>query len=168
MTGSVTHRQHREAHYGGIPSWLPHAKVRAERTLVANPSHPVLAIQGNSVSIRLGGARVLATAVGPSVPEEGRFPVRPTSPCTFVISLSTKSGIIQLNPRAFTLVDDLGHLRHPSVSALGGGPPPRRIVAGERISLRLHAVLPTGDGGLSWTPSGDRPIVTWDFTVEID
>jgi hypothetical protein len=29
-------------------------------------------------------------------------------------------------------------------------------------------VLPTGDGGLEWAPEGARPIVAWDFDVEID
>jgi len=36
------------------------------------------------------------------------------------------------------------------------------------VSLLIHGVLPTGDGGLSWSLTGGRPIVSWDFDVEID
>jgi predicted lipoprotein with Yx(FWY)xxD motif len=33
--------------------------------------------------------------------------------------------------------------------------------------LTVYAVLPTGNGRLQWSPAG-KPIVSWDFEVEID
>jgi hypothetical protein len=157
-----------QGRYGGLPSWLPKSTVPVGRTLQASHAHSVLAIQGETVSVALAGGRVLATAVGPSVPEDGRFPVPATSPCTFIVTFASASGAVPLSARAFTLVDELGHVRHPRVTAVGGGPLPSRLAPGHPLSLKVYAVLPTGDGGLEWAPAGGRPIASWDFDVEID
>ncbi|HZL47906.1 MAG TPA: hypothetical protein VFC30_02720 [Solirubrobacteraceae bacterium] len=157
-----------QARYGGIPSWLPKATAPVERVLQASSAHPVLAIQGNTVSVALTHGGVLATAVGPEVPESGRFPVPATSPCTFIVTFAAASGVIPLSAKAFTLIDEFGHVRHPRVTAMGGGVPPRQALAGRPVSLKVYDVLPTGNGGLTWAPEGTRPIVSWDFDVEID
>jgi hypothetical protein len=167
-SGSATKRVESTARYGGIPTWLPKAKVPVDRILQASRAHPALAIEGDTVSIDLAGGRVLATAVGPSVPEEGRTPVPATSPCTFVVTFAAASAAIPLSATAFTFIDELGHVRHPRVTAIGGGPPPRKILPGRSQSLIVRDVLPTGDGGLAWAPAGGRPIASWDFDVEID
>jgi hypothetical protein len=166
--GGPVARSGSAAKYGGIPSWLPKAKVPVGRIVKASPAHPVLAIQGDTVSVHLARGGVLATAVGPSVPEEGRFPVPATSPCTFIVTFAATSGLIPLSATAFTFIDGFGHVRHPRVTAMGGGAPPRQVLPGRTVSLRVHDVLPTGDGGLAWAPDGGRPIVSWDFDVEID
>jgi hypothetical protein len=106
--------------------------------------------------------------VGPETPEQGRFPVPATSPCTFIVTFAHASGVIPLSVKAFTFIDELGHVRHPRVTALGGGALPRQVVPGRPVSIKVYDVLPTGDGGLTWTPYGGRPIVSWDFDVEID
>jgi hypothetical protein len=156
------------ARYGGLPSWLPEATAPVGRTVQASGAHPALAIQGDTVSVDLARGRVLATAVGPSVPEDGRFPVPATSPCTFIVTFASASGVIPLSARAFTFIDEFGHVRHPRVTVMGGGPLPRQVVPGRPMSLKVYDVLPTGDGGLTWAPDGGRPIVSWDFDVEID
>jgi hypothetical protein len=154
--------------YGGLPSWLPRPRVHVNRLLTASVAHPALAIQGTTVAVALSGGRVLATAAGPEVPEEGRFPVPATSPCTFVVTLAAAAGAVPLDPAAFTLVDDLGHVHRPQVTVLHGGTLPRALSPGRTVSLRLYDVLPTGDGALEWAPGGGRPLVGWDYTVEID
>jgi hypothetical protein len=156
------------AKYGGLPAWLPKANIAVGRVLHASRAHPVLSVQGEAVSVQLTSGRVLATAAGPSVPEEGQTPVAATSPCTFVVTFAAASGAIPLDPNTFTLIDEFGHVRHPQVTAMDGGAPPARVLPGRTVSLMLHDVLPTGDGGLTWAPDGGRPIVAWDFTVEID
>lgn len=156
------------ARYGGLPSWLPKPKVPVNRILTASEAHPALSIQGDSVSVELPRGRVRATAVGPETPHQGRFPVPATSPCTFIVTFTAAAGAVPLSPRAFTLVDEFGRVRRPRVSAIDGGPPPRKAQPGRSVSLRVHDVLPTGDGGLRWAPDGTRPIVAWDFVVEID
>jgi hypothetical protein len=156
------------ARYGGLPSWLSKPTVPVSRVVHASRAHPALAIEGDAVSVDLGRGRVLATAVGPSVPKTGQFPVRATSPCTFIVTFAAASGVIPLRATAFTLIDQLGHVRHPRVTGMGGGAPPTHVSPGRGVSLSLYDVLPTGNGSLTWAPGGGRPIVTWDFAVEID
>ena len=83
--------------YGQIPSWLPKPKVRVGRTAVATAARPWLAIEGDTVSVRLAHGRVLAKAVGPAVPEDGRFPVPATTPCTFTITFTAAYGAVPLS-----------------------------------------------------------------------
>jgi hypothetical protein len=154
--------------YGGLPSWLPKPKVRVRRALTATPAHPALSIQGETVAVDLPRGHVLATVVGPEVPEEGRFPVPATTPCTFILTLASASGTVPVRASDFTFVDDHGGIHHPQLSALRGGAVPSTVPAGKPVSLKLYDVLPTGDGGLEWAPGGGRPLVGWDYTVEID
>jgi hypothetical protein len=154
--------------YGQIPSWLPKAKVQVGRVVTASAAHPWLAIQGDTVDVDLAGGRVAATAVGPVVPEEGRFPVPKTSPCSFTVTFTAASGVVPLSARSFTFLDELGHLHQPKVTAIGGGALPARVLPGQTISLVVSGVLPTGGGRLRWAPAGTKPVVSWDFDVEID
>ena len=156
------------ATYGGIPSWLPKPKVRVGRIVQASAAHPWLAIEGDTVSVHLAGGRTTATAVGPAVPEEGQFPVPRTTPCSFNVTLTDVSGAVPLSPSAFTIVDEQGLLHHPRVTVTGGGALPQRVGHGRSISLTISDVLPTGSGTLQWAPDTAKPIVSWDFDVEID
>lgn len=115
----------------------------------ASSAHPWLAIEGDTVSVQLARAHVLATAVGPAVPEEGHFPVPPATRCTFTFTLARASGTVSLSAAAFTIVDEFGHLLHPRVTAQGGGPAyphharPDRDAHDERLAanrLRLAAL----------------------------
>ena len=154
--------------YGGLPSWLPKATAPVGRIVQASPTHPVLGIEGDTVAIRLARGSSYATAVGPSVPESGKFPVPRTSPCTFIVTFARTSGVVPISPAGFTITDEQGRLHHPRVTALHGGAPPSQITPGKLVSLEIYAVLPTGSGSLSWAPAGRRPTVSWDFDVEID
>ncbi len=154
--------------YGQIPSWLPKAKVQVGRVVTASAAHPWLAIQGDTVDVDLAGGRVAATAVGPVVPEEGEFPVPKTSPCSFTVTFTAASGVVPLSAKSFTFLDELGHLHQPKVTAKGGGALPARVLPGRTVSLIVSGVLPTGGGRLRWAPTGTKPVVSWDFDVEID
>jgi hypothetical protein len=156
------------AKYGGLPSWLPKSKLATGRVVQAGAAHPWLAIEGDAVSVHLTGGQVMATAVGPAVPEDGQFPVPATSPCSFTITFTRAAGSVPLRPAAFTILDELGGLHHPRVTARGGGPVPAVVAAGQTATLIVSAVLPTGSGTLHWAPETAKPIVSWDFDVEID
>ena len=156
------------AKYGQIPAWLPRAAVPVGRTVEASAAHPWLAIEGDTVSVLLAHGRVMATTVGPAVPQQGAFPVPATTPCAFTVTLTAASGAVPVSPRAFTILDELGHLHDPRVTAAGGGSPPARVARGRTVTLTVTAVLPTGNGRLRWAPAGATPIVSWDFDVEID
>ena len=156
------------AKYGQIPAWLPKAAVPVGRTVEASAAHPWLAIEGDTVSVHLADGRVMATTVGPAVPQQGAFPVPATTPCAFTVTLTAASGAVPVSPRAFTILDELGHLHDPWVTDAGGGSPPARVARGRTVTLTVTAVLPTGNGRLRWAPAGATPIVSWDFDVEID
>jgi len=154
--------------YGGIPSWLPKATIPVDRIAAASTAHPWLAIEGDTVSVRLPSGRALVTAVGPAVPEEGRFPVPATTRCTFTVTFTSASGALPLSGAAFTVVDELGGLHHLVVRDMKAGASPAFVRAGRSVSLTMTAVLPTGNGQLRWAPVGSKPVVSWDFDVEID
>lgn len=154
--------------YGTIPSWLPKATVPVGRVVQASAAHPWLAVQGDTVAVHLARGRVLATASGPSVPEEGHFPLPRTSPCTFVVTFTAASGDVPLSPTAFATTDEQGRLHKLRVTVMGGGPVPQHVAPGRTVTLTMYTVLPTGEGRLLWAPAAGRPIVQWDFDVEID
>lgn len=156
------------ARYGAIPTWLPTPKVPVGRTVRASPAHPWLAIEGDSVSVQLAHGQVLATAVGPAVPREGQFPLPKTTACTFTVTFTRAAGTVPLRPSAFTIVDELGRLHHPRVRIRGSGPLPGAIVTGGTVILTITDRLPAGSGQLRWSPGTSRPVVSWDFDVEID
>jgi hypothetical protein len=91
-----------------------------------------------------------------------------TSPCTFTITFARPSGLVPISPAAFTTVDELGHLHHLRVTTQDGQPPSADIAPGRTVTLTLRGTLPTGSGQLRWAPEGAKPIVSWDFDVEID
>lgn len=154
--------------YGGLPSWLPKAKVPVGRVLQASSANPQLGIEGDTMVVHIGRAEVAATAVGPQVPEEGQFPVPPTSPCTFDVTLGKATGVISLRQQDFTAVDELGNLHYLRVTLRGGGTMPADIGPGQTLTLVMSAVLPTGNGTLRWSPASAKPVASWDYAVEID
>jgi hypothetical protein len=154
--------------YGTIPSWLPQPKLRTNRTVVASAAHPQLAIQGDAVRVLLQGGSVLATTVGPVVPEDGQFPVPSTSPTTFTVTFRAASGSVPLRAGAFTILDEQSHVHRPTVTLAGGGALPSHVAQGSVVRLRVHDILPTGGGELRWGPQPGTPLVRWDFDVEID
>ena len=158
----------RSGKYGGVPSWIPKSTLAAHRTLQASGAHQVVAIEGDTVKVAVRDAKVLANVVGPTVPHAGRVPIPTTSPCTFTVTFTAASKAIPLSRRAFTIVDELGHVHHPQVTTIDGGAPPRQLLPGSTLSLKVHDVLPTGNGSLEWAPTRTRPIVAWDFNVEVD
>jgi hypothetical protein len=161
-------RPRSSAKYGGLPSWLPKAKVPVGRVVRASEAHPALAIQGDTVLVHLAHGETTVTTVGPEVPEEGKFPVPATSPCSFSVSLAAGRGVVPIRRQAFTILDERGHVHHPRVRLRNGGPLPARLKPGHIVTLTVRAVLPTGGGRLRWAPNGPRPIASWDFDVEID
>ncbi len=118
--------------------------------------------------MQLAHGRVLATASGPQVPKEGQFPLPKSSPCTFTVTFTGASGAVPLNAKDFATTDEEGRLHTLKVTALGGGPMPSAVKPGQTVTLTMYAVLPTGEGRLLWAPQPGRPLVQWDFDVEID
>jgi hypothetical protein len=156
------------ATYGKPPSWLPKAAAPTDHLVTATRGHPKLAVEGDTVRVDLAHGQVDTTVVGPVVPEEGKFPVPPTSPCSFTITLTRVTGSVPLSAAAFTILAENGELYRPRVLGPNGGPVPRDVKPGHTVRLSVRAVLPTGGGQVRWTPETRAPISSWDFDVEID
>jgi hypothetical protein len=150
--------------YGGLPGWLPKSTVPVGRVVVASPAHPALAVEGDTVAVGLPEGHFQVTAVGPTVPEEGQFPVPSTSPCSFTVTFAKGTGAVPLQPTDFTIVDEQGALHHPQVEVPGS----QASVGPQAVTVKITDVLPTGNGQLRWAPDGAHPLVSWDFDVEID
>jgi hypothetical protein len=151
-----------------LPSWLPKSTIPVDRVVTANAAHPWLAIEGDTVRADLAHGTTLVTAVGPAVPQSGVFPVPATSPCTFTLTLAGSTGRVPLGAGSFTITDEQGQTHRPLVTVQGGAPLPARVPPGRLLTLTVSAVLPTGNGTLHWAPAGARPLVSWDFDVELD
>jgi hypothetical protein len=172
--GSAASRS--SAKYGGLPAWLPKPKVTINRILRASATHPQLsAIQGEAVSIRLPGGRVLATVVGPAIPAEVAEKTQDdddgdsdTAPCTFTVTFRSAAGVVPLAATAFTILDERGQIHRLRVTNAAGGPPPARVTPGRPVTLTMKTTLPEGEGSLRWAPDGPRVIAGWIFGLELD
>jgi hypothetical protein len=156
------------AKYGGLPKWLPKTTAPTDHLVNATAAHPKLAVEGDTVRVDLAHGQVDATVVGPQVPEEGKFPVPATSPCSFTVTLTRVTGSMPLHASDFTILAENSHLYHPHVSGPHGAPVPRVVKPGQTVMLTIKAVLPTGGGQVRWKPQAGPPISSWDFDVEID
>jgi hypothetical protein len=155
--------------YGYVPAWLGRQTVPVGRTVTATRARPWLAVQGDTVRLELQHAHVLAMVVGPAVPEEGRFPVPKVTRCTFTVTLTQASAPIRIGPGQFRAIDEQGQLHTLRVTGAGGGRMPAEVRPGSAVKFKLTAVLPVGQGDVAWAPlAGVRPLIRWDFDVEID
>ncbi len=146
----------------------PRISFTTDRVVQASAAQPRLAVQGDSVSVATGHGQVLATAVGPSVPPPDPAAGPTSTTCTFKVTLVARSGAVPLSPGAFTIIDEQGRLHRPSVSVSGSSAASGQVVPGRPVTLSVRSVLPIGGGRLSWAPDGSKPLVSWDFDVELD
>jgi Phosphoesterase family len=137
--------------------------------LRASPGHPALGIQGDTVAAKLPAGRVRATAIGPAVPPISPLSGASTARATFTVTLSAPSETVPVSDAgAFTIVDELGQIHHPTVEPSTATVWPLRVRPGHPVTLTISAVLPVGGGRLVWAPSRSRTAAAWDFALETD
>ncbi|MGO9908597.1 MAG: hypothetical protein ACLP4R_21030 [Solirubrobacteraceae bacterium] len=157
----------------GIPSFIPRDTIAVNRIVTATPSHPQLAIQGDSVLLDLASGRTLATMNGPLYNNKYVGTNDPTVPASFVLTFSKTHGTIPLAPDDFTILDQLGNNIVPTIRVQGGGPLPKQLDSGRHLTLVMSTIISAGDGSIVYNPtgitkSGHDPLVGWDFIVEDD
>lgn len=157
----------------GIPSFIPRSSTAVNRIVTATPSHPQLAIQGDSVLLDLPSGHGLATMNGPLYNNKYVGTNDPTVPAAFVLTFTRTHGTLPLAPDDFTILDELGNKIVPKIRVQGGGPLPKQLDAGQRLTLIMTTIISTGDGAIVYNPTGipkpgHRPLVGWDFVVEDD
>jgi hypothetical protein len=169
VLASLHDDSNKNARYGGIPAYLRNKQaVPANQVLTATAAHPAIAIQGNSVALRLAHGSALATAVGPDIPDRIQGSADLHTPATWVITFSHVRGKVPISPSLFTITDEQGMLLPPHVSVAAGGPLPKLVPAGHLFTLRLTATVSVGDGKLRYVPGHGPWLAEWDFNVETD
>jgi hypothetical protein len=117
---------------------------------------------------------VLATIVGPSIPEGVAEQAQrgddgsQTAPCTFTATFTSASGSVPLDPSAFAILNERGQIHHLLVTAADGGAPPAQVAPGQKVTLTMKATLPEGEGALRWAPNGARVLAGWVYGLELD
>jgi len=135
--------------------------------LTATPDHPQLARMGDAVAVDADPAHTtVLTAWGPDLqppPSPGATPAA-SAPATMTITArgvgATAAG---LQTGSFAVHDEQGHdipLRTDPLRPDGAAETTGTVLA-------LHAVLPAGQGVLTWSPNG-RALVSWTFHTEPD
>ncbi|HYB26755.1 MAG TPA: hypothetical protein VEF89_09095 [Solirubrobacteraceae bacterium] len=157
----------------GIPSFIPRGTIAVNRIVTATPSHPQLAIQGDSVVLDLTSGDTLATMNGPLYNNKYVGTNDPTIPAQFLLTFTQTHGTIPLAPDDFTILDQLGNNIVPQIRVKGGGPLPTRLDSGQRLTLIMSTIISAGDGSIVYNPTGitqagHKPLVGWDFIVEDD
>jgi hypothetical protein len=161
-------RHHSNGRYGQIPRYLPKSKQPVQRIVVAKPGHPVLAIEGDTVSVQSARGRALVTIVGPDVPDKDQGSFHDTAPVAFDVTFAHVHGTIPLAASRFTITDELGAIHRPRVTMKGGGRVPFAAPPGPPITLVLRTTLPIGNGRVNYRPAGDHALASWDFDNETD
>ena len=157
----------------GTPSFIPRNTTAVNRIVTATPSHPQLAIEGDSVLLDLPSGHGLATMNGPLYNNKYVGTNDPTIPAAFVLTFTKTHGTLPLAPDDFTILDQLGNKIVPKIRVQGGGALPKQLNAGQRLTLIMTTIISTGDGSIVYNPTGiakpgHRPLVGWDFVVEDD
>lgn len=156
------------ATYGALPSWLPKATVPVGRVVTASAAHPWLAIEGDTVDVRLPHGTAAVTTVGPYNDPSGRFPLPALLRSTFVMTFAHVTGTVPISARDFVVIDEHGFRFDPVVRSSTGGAPPSAITPGAPVSIHLVVNLTEGSGLLRWSPNGKTTVVGWDYTNEYD
>lgn len=157
---------HDDQTYGSLPSWLPTAAPDVGRVVTTSETHPRLGIQGDTMRVVLPTARLLVTAVGPAVPEEGHFPIPASTRCEFTVTMTGADHTVPIIASQWTAVDERNVLHE--LRPVGSMIPRSVTPAAGPVSFELVADLPPGSGALIWSPDHGRTVATWDFDVEID
>lgn len=146
-------------HAGSYPVATPGAAVHA--TPEAADGHYQLVSAGDTVRATLGPAVLLAKVTGPelTVPPG---PPADAAPGVLTVDLTGQAGSTTVTAASFLVLDEARHavpVRADAASVAVSG--------GRHAVLRLSGRLPAGHATVTWQPTG-RPVVTWDFVVEID
>jgi hypothetical protein len=150
-------------------SWLPPRQLQhsIDATIVGTVSKPAITVEGDFVEVRTPKFSALALVTGPIVPGEGLPMQTNFTTCTWTISLSHVVGRVPISVADFDSIDHAQSVFKPYL--LPGQPPlPSHVRTGQRLTFKIRAVMPVGEGLMRWAPDGDHIVAKWDYQVEND
>jgi len=133
-------------------------------TPVVSDGHFQLVAAGEPVVVRCAGAVAVVEAARPDltpVSVAGQPPVQHAAG-TLTVTVRPSSGSLRVPAAGFLALDQAKNqipLRADRASSTADARHP--------ATVRLSAVFPAGHTTLTWQPAG-KPLVTWDFMVELD
>jgi len=143
----------------------PVATAPAQQIGSASAAHYQLVTAGDPVHVQVGAARVLARMSGPEIDQRGAAPGKPppvSAPGVLTVSLTSEQGTLDVPARSFLTLGErqnriLVDADHTAVHVAPGRP----------ATLHLSTAFRAGHTTFTWQPQ-DKPLVTWDFVVELD
>ena len=120
---------------------------------------------GDLVHVQVGAARVLARMSGPEIDQRSSEPGTPppiSAPGVLKVTLTCERGPLDVPATSFlTLGTHQDAIRvHADHTAV-------HLAPGRRATLHLSTAFRAGHTTFIWQPEG-KPLVTWDFIVELD
>jgi hypothetical protein len=152
------------AHAGSYPVAVAGAQVTSTSSVSAGGYALVAA--GDPVTVHLHDADLRVTVAGPDVdvpqPKPGEPIGAKSAPGVLTVTATALHGSTRLAADQF-----LGLNEEQSRFALGTDRRTAVVRPGHPVTLHLHARFASGHTTLTWQPLG-KPLITWDFTIEID
>lgn len=150
-------------------SWLPKQQLNqpVDRTIVGTTANPALTIQGDDVQVRTPAFSALAVVNGPVVPGEGLTKVQPFTTVTWTVSLSHVHGTVPIALADWDSIDHTQTVYKPFLVP-GQAPLPATLTTGHRLTFKIRALMPVGEGLMRWAPDGNNIVAKWDYQVEND
>ena len=147
-----------------MPSFLPSHTPQGVPT--GSAKEPAMSYQGMPLVAQLDpGVSAKVVVLGPEPPSGDTKAGEESADLTWQITFSEVTKDIPLSPAQFNIQDGTGafHTMSPK-----GDPLPRTIKAGRTTSVKMHAVVPSGDGMVRWAPDGKHVVALWDYIAELD
>jgi hypothetical protein len=150
-------------------SWLPKQQLDhpVDQTVTGTVANPGLTVSGDYVRVKTPTFSALALVTGPVVPGEGLPDIQRFTTSTWTISLEDVKGTVPISVADFDAIDHLQTV-YKMTLVPGQAPLPSALHTGQRLSFKVRAVMPTGEGLLRWAPDGNNIVAKWDFQVEND
>ncbi len=132
---------------------------------VVSDGHYQLVAAGQPVVVRRAGAVALVEAAGPELNPvavaAGQAPVQ-HAPGTLTVTVRPRSGRLDVQAAGFLALDGAKNRIALRADRAAVSADPQHPA-----TMHLRAVFPAGHTTLTWQPAG-KPLVTWDFVVELD
>jgi hypothetical protein len=142
---------------------FPIANAPPTHMIEVRPGHFALLSMGETIEMVLPGGRVRLTGLGPSFPAHKVGTLPPASAMgSAEVDAVGEAGTVTLGARQFVGTDEQGQ-----PVALRVTPFSVTLQSGQHATMRVAGTFTAGDGALSFVVAG-HPLVTWDFSVELD
>lgn len=150
-----------DAGIGAWPTFLPSPSPSS--IAHGDAASPALSYAGSPVIVTTRGGRMRVDVQGPASPADTPLDA-PEVDCTFTVTLSGASRPIPVSADMFDVYDNSGrtHALTPE------DPLPGTLEPGASQTVRLHGVLPAGEGMLRLRPDAATFLAAWDYVVEDD